>query len=149
MSFGIVMEDTKVMEVTSTAKSLITILIMGVMFSGAVFFWGLPFIVIDNTAPFSIGCGMLGLPCFLQAIYTIMEYCNKRMTVSEDGVEYVSAFGKKTYCKWDDVQVRSRATRGFVLIFKLHGKKVVLGGHYANITKMCESLTKWGKFSKR
>ena len=146
MFFGVIMEDREIRAVTSTAKCAMTLFIIGLFIAGTVFFWGMPFAMGNDAAIARLLCDICGSFYLVLTIQRIMEYRNRRITVSADGVEFINSFGKKMRYSWDNVQIDSYSTRGFKIVFMINKKRIVIHGYYKNMGEMCALLADLGKY---
>lgn len=138
--------EKKTMTVTSTARCAMTLFFIVLFIVATIFFWGIPFAIEGDLGTARFLCDIFGTLYLILAIHRVMEFCNKRITVSTDGITFVNSLGKKTSCSWDNVQIDSYSTRGFKMVFMLNRKRVVIYGYYKNMEEMCVLLADLRKY---
>lgn len=84
--------------------------------------------------------GVCGAAAVVFGMYYMLIYMNKRLTVSEEGVDYCNWMGRKTHYNWDQVICEHRAGRNAKFFFDLNGHKVSFYGYAVNALKMHEYL---------
>lgn len=84
--------------------------------------------------------GVCGAAAILFGMYYMLCYMNKRLTVSQDGVDYSNWMGRKVHYSWDQVICEHRPGRNAKFFFNLNGHKVSFYGYAVNASKMHEYL---------
>lgn len=84
--------------------------------------------------------GVCGAAAVVFGMYYMLCYINKRLTVSNDGVDYSNWMGRTTHYSWDQVICEHKPGRNAKFIFNLNGRKVSFYGYAVNAMKMHEYL---------
>ena len=138
-------------EVTSTARSPLQLLIVFFFLFGAGFFFWV-FTIITNPEDSILTMLLVFLSGMLPLVYGVvlfLEYKNRKLMVSEDGVTYTDRLGKTSTYSWDQVKARWESRRGWVVIFRLDGKRVLLGSQYKDLDKLSAWMDENNKWDKK
>ena len=106
------------------------------------------FAILGNTAG-TIGAvitGVCGAAAVFFGLFYMCCYMNKRITVSEDGVDYTNWMGRKSHYGWNKVIATHRPGRNARFYFLLNGRKASFYGYSVNALALHEFLLNHEKY---
>lgn len=92
--------------------------------------------------------GLFGVAAIVYGLYYMCCFINKRLTVSEAGVDYRNWMGKSTHYDWENVVVEHRTGRNARFFFHLAGKKVGFYGYATGALTMHEYLVEHERYTR-
>ena len=91
--------------------------------------------------------GFCGVIAVFLGIYYMCCYINKRIAVSDDGVDYTNWMGRKTHYEWNQVVAEHRPGRNAKFFFYLDGKKVSFYGYAPGALSVHNYLVEHERYS--
>jgi hypothetical protein len=101
----------------------------------------------DNSGTFgSLITGICGAAAVFLGLYYMCCFMNKKITVTQDGVDYSNWIGKTKHYTWTQVEVAHRVGRNAKFVFRLDGKNVSFYGYAINALALHEFLLNNNKY---
>lgn len=90
--------------------------------------------------------GLIGFIAIIVGIYHMLNFLNKKITVSSSGVIYTNWANINKNFDWSQVKASHRSGRNAQFVFMLSGKKVVFYGYSLNAQALYDYLLKNNHF---